>query len=233
MLAPFPRRAVLVVIALKSLVNLAVVRRYGWHWDELYYRVAGQHLQLGYVDFPPITPVLARAAELVLPGSLVGLRVLAIAAGAGVVALAALLARELGASERAQVLAAVAVATCPIVLGANTMFQTVSFDQLAWMGVLVLATRLLRTGDERLWVPLGAICGLAVLTKYTAIPFLAALGIGFLCTPRGRSVMSSRRTIAAGAVALVIVAPNLWWQVRHGWPSIEFYAQNNSSVREE
>src|SRR4051794_27224128 len=232
-LAPFARRAVLVVMGLKSLVNLIVIKRYGWHWDELYYRVAGLHLQLGYVDFPPLTPVLARVSEVLFPHSLVGLRLFAIAAGAGVVALAALVAREVGGSERAQVLAAVAVAACPVVLGANTLFQTVSFDQLAWMGVLLAAARLLRTGDERLWLPLGAICGVAVMTKYTAIPFLVALGIGFVCTPRGRAVIRPRRTLAAGALALVIIAPNVWWQVRHGWPSIGFYAENNASVREE
>ncbi|MEY2465407.1 MAG: hypothetical protein QOH64_3545, partial [Acidimicrobiaceae bacterium] len=32
-------RAVLVVAAVKSAVNLALSNRYGWHWDELYYRV--------------------------------------------------------------------------------------------------------------------------------------------------------------------------------------------------
>src|SRR3954454_12188972 len=98
MISPFARRAVLVVAAVKSLVNLALVNRYGWHWDELYYRVAGQHLQLGYVDFPPLTPVLARVSDALFPGSLVGLRAFAILAGAGVVFLAALLARELGGS---------------------------------------------------------------------------------------------------------------------------------------
>ena len=226
-------RPVLLVAALKSLLNLSLARRYGWHWDELYYRVAGQHLQLGYVDFPPLTPLLARAADALFPGSLVGLRAFAVLAGAGVVVLSALLARELGGSPRAQVLAAIAVATCPIILGANTMFQTVSFDQLAWMGVLVVAARLLRTRDLRLWLPLGALSGVALMTKYTAIGFLLALGIGFLATPQSRDLLRSRRVPLAAAIALVIVAPNVWWQVRHGWPSIDFYAQNNASVRAE
>jgi hypothetical protein len=232
-IAPLALRAVLAVAAAKSVVNLALSRRYGWHWDELYYRVAGQHLQLGYVDFPPLTPVLARVAETLFPGSIVGLRSFAIAAGAGVVVLSAVLARELGGSQRAQLLAAVAVATCPIVLGANTMFQTVSFDQLAWMGVLVLGARLLRTGDERLWPWLGASSGLALMTKYTAVAFLAAMLIGFVATRTGRDLLRSRRSLVAAAIGLVILAPNLWWQVRHGWPSIGFYSQNNASVRDE
>jgi 4-amino-4-deoxy-L-arabinose transferase-like glycosyltransferase len=226
-------RAVLVVAAVKSAVNLALSNRYGWHWDELYYRVSGQHLQLGYVDFPPVTPVLARLSQALFGGSLVGLRSFSIAAGAGVVVLSALLARELGGGHRAQVLAAIVVASCPIVLGANSMFQTVPFDQLAWMGVVVLAARLLRTGATRLWLPLGLASGAALMTKYTAVPFLIAMLLGFLATDRGRAVLRTRRSVLAGALALAIVAPNLWWQVRHGWPSIGFYSHNNASVREE
>jgi hypothetical protein len=36
---------VLVVVALKCALELAVAGRYGWHRDELYYAVAGLHLQ--------------------------------------------------------------------------------------------------------------------------------------------------------------------------------------------
>jgi hypothetical protein len=99
--------------------------------------------------------------------------------------------------------------------------------------VLVVAARLLRTGDTRLWVPLGVVSGVALMTKYTAVAFLAAMAIGFLTTPRGREVMRARQTLVAGGLALLIVAPNVWWQIRHGWPSIGFYAHNNASVREE
>jgi uncharacterized protein involved in response to NO len=42
---------VLVVVALKCALELAVAGRYGWHRDELYYGVAGLHLEGGYVEF--------------------------------------------------------------------------------------------------------------------------------------------------------------------------------------
>ena len=65
---------VLAVVALKCALTLAVAGRYGWHRDELYYAVAGLHLQGGYVEFPPVTALLAALARELFGWSLVGLR---------------------------------------------------------------------------------------------------------------------------------------------------------------
>ena len=63
--------------------------RYGWHRDELYYAVAGLHLQGGYVEFPPVTALLAALARELFGWSLVGLRVFIILASAGTVVVGA------------------------------------------------------------------------------------------------------------------------------------------------
>ncbi len=65
---------VLALAAVKLLVTVAVSGRYGFHRDELYYLACGRHLALGYLDFPPLTPVLAHLDGLVFGTSLVGLR---------------------------------------------------------------------------------------------------------------------------------------------------------------
>ena len=46
---------------LKCALNFAFAGRYGWQRDELYYAVAGRHLQGGYVEFPPVTALLSAA----------------------------------------------------------------------------------------------------------------------------------------------------------------------------
>src|ERR671931_2286074 len=152
----FAPRPVLVVVAAKCALNLAFAGRYGWQRDELYYAVAGRHLQGGYVEFPPLTALLSALARVLFGWSLVGFRALAILAGAATIVVAALVARELGGGRRAQTLAAVAVGFSPLLLATNGLFPPVSFDQLTTMLVLWLALRLALGHGSWPWLGLAA-----------------------------------------------------------------------------
>ncbi len=70
----FARWPVLAVVAVKCALTFSVAGRYGWHRDELYYAVAGLHLQGGYVEFPPVTALLSALARELFGWSLVGFR---------------------------------------------------------------------------------------------------------------------------------------------------------------
>ena len=60
--------------AVKVAVSMVLAGRYGWHRDELYYLATARHLGLGYVDYPPVTPAIARQVQVVAPDSVVALR---------------------------------------------------------------------------------------------------------------------------------------------------------------
>jgi 4-amino-4-deoxy-L-arabinose transferase-like glycosyltransferase len=225
----FALRPVLVVVLAKSVLNLSVSGRYGWQRDELYYAVAGRHLQGGYVDFPPLTAVLAALARVVVGDSLIGLRVLVVAAGAGVIVLAALVARELGGATRAQVLAAVVVGFSPMLVAANGLFQPVSFDQLLTMCVLVLALRL-ALGRAN-WVLLGIAVGIGLETKYTLAVPLVLLVLGFLVFRR--DALEPRGLAVAAGIAALLVVPNLIWQASHDWASVRFFVDPPPSATDE
>jgi Dolichyl-phosphate-mannose-protein mannosyltransferase len=224
---------VLVPAILKSVVQLAFADRYGWHIDELYYFASGHHPQLGYVDYPPIAPLLAGVAAHLFGDSLVGLRALSILAGAIAVVMSALVAREFGGGRFAQVAAATFAAASGLLLGANWLFQTVSFDQLLWVMIAWLAVRLLRTGDRRLWPALGVAAGVALETKYTAAGLLFALVVGFLLDRRGRALLRGGRFRLAIGVAVLLVLPNLFWQAQNGWPSVSFFIGESATLRAE
>ena len=61
-------------------VELAVSGRYGFQQDELYFIVAGRHLAFGYVDQPPLVPLLSRITD-VLGVSPTAIRIIPALAG--------------------------------------------------------------------------------------------------------------------------------------------------------
>jgi Dolichyl-phosphate-mannose-protein mannosyltransferase len=225
----FALRPVLLVLAGKCALNLAVAGRYGWQRDELYYAVAGRHLQGGYVEFPPLTALLSALARVLAGWSLVGFRALAILAGAGTIVVAALVARELGGAGRAQTLAAVTVGFSPLLLATNGLFQPVSFDQLATMVVLWLALRLaLGRGS---WPLLGLAAGIGLETKYTLAVVLVLLLAALLVWRR--DLLGRPGFPVAVAIAAVLLVPNLVWEAAHDWVSVRWFLNPLASATDE
>jgi hypothetical protein len=227
-----PGGPLVAIVAVKVGLTLLTDDRYGYHRDELYYSVSAHHLAFGYVDFPPVTPAIARLAQATFGSSLVGLRAPALAAGVAVVLLTAAMAKQLGGCPRAQWIAALTVAACAFFLAANGLFQTVSFDTLAWALALYALTRIVRSGSPKWWLGLGAAIGLGMMTKFTIPALVVGIGAGVLLTPIRRELRTPWPWLGA-IVAVVIAAPNLAWQVAHGWPSVDFLRGQNARVRSD
>lgn len=216
----FATGGVLAIAGATTLLLVVFSARYGWHRDELYFLEAGRHLAWGYVDQPPFTPLVARAADTIAPGSLVVLRLLPAIATAGTIVVGALFVRELGGDRRRQIMGAVAVGTGAFVLAVGHLLSTATFDLLAWSLVLLFAARLLRTGDTRIWLVIGVICGLAMLNKHLIVLLVVALVVG-ITAERRWDMLLSWWLVAGAVVALALAAPNLAWQAANGWPQFE------------
>ncbi|MFI6843744.1 glycosyltransferase family 39 protein [Kitasatospora sp. NPDC050467] len=216
---PFAAKQVTAVAAAVAALLVLLAGRYGFHRDELYFLTAGEHLAWGYVDQPPLTPLLGRASTAVFGDSLTGLRVVPALICAASIALMALMARELGAGRQGQLLAACCAACSAFVLAVGHLLNTSTFDLLAWLAVCLPALRLLRTGDGRWWVALGAATGVALLNKDLVVLLAVALVPAVLAVGP-RRVLRSWWPVAGLAVALVVALPNLWWQAAHGWPEL-------------
>ena len=217
--APLDWRLVALLAGAKLLLHVATANRYGYFRDELYFLDCGRHLDWGYVDCAPLVAVYAKLA-LLLGGSLPVLRTIAAVAGAARVALTMLLAREMGGGRFAQALAGLCALAAPIYLAIDTILTMNGFETLFWMGCVYFVIRIVRTGNSRLWVWFGVLAGLGLENKHSTLLLGGAFAVAILLGPLRREL--AKPWIWAGlGVALTIFLPNVAWQIRHGFPTLE------------
>jgi hypothetical protein len=224
------RRLVVGFILANAIVHLLLATRYGYHADELYFIECGRHLAFGYVDHAPMIPWLARAAEELAGGtSLVMLRAPALAASCGTLAAIALLTAKWGGGVRAQLIALLSFLFAPAHLRLASMLDIPVIEVFLCAAATFQTTRAIERRRYVDWLLLGAILGLALLTKHTVVLWVAGLVVGVLATPQ-RRVFATPGPWLAAVVAAVLFAPNVLWQVQHDYATLQFAANLRRDV---
>jgi hypothetical protein len=217
----------LLVASTRFAFHVATNGQYGFHRDELQTLDDARHLDWGFVAYPPITPLIGRL-ELVLFGpSLVGFRIFSAMAVSAIMVLTGLMAKELGGKRHVQLLAAVGAGISWVSLIQGAVLQYVSFDYLWGVTVTYLLMRLLKSDDARWWVLIGAVLGLGMETRYTT-GFLALGIIGAVLLTPARRFLRSGWLWAGVATSILAFLPNLIWQARHHFISLEFLSYLHS-----
>ena len=218
-LGPFAWRPVSVVAAAAFTLFLATNSRYGYHRDELYFRVLGRHPGWGYVDEPPLTPLLGRASTALFGDNLWALRLPAAVTLATVAVLIALICRELGGGRGPQILAACVAFTAFPMIGGHTL-ATATIDLAVWSAVILFVTRALLRDEPRWWLAAGTTVGLGLYNKHLVALLLIGLAVGLLVVGPRRALRSP--WLWGGVVlAVVLGAPNLIYQVVNDWPQLK------------
>jgi len=214
---------VLYVLLARVALYLIAAANYGYFRDELYYLACGEHLGWGYVDQPPLIGWMAWLLQHTIGTSLYALRLLPLLAHIGTIVLTAAMAHDLGGKRWAMLLSSISVLVAPIILCMTHLFTMNAFDFLLWTLLAWILVRLIRCGNERLWLCVGIVVGVSLLNKYAIAFFAIGLFAGVLATPLRRHL--ARPWFWGGAVLAVIIAlPNFLWQWRHGFPFLELMA---------
>jgi len=213
-----------VIAGAMAALLLVVASGYGFHRDELYFILAGRHPAFGYVDQPPLTPLLSAAAAGLLGVTPFAVRMVPALAAAAAVVLIADMARRLGASRTGQILAALTLAISGW-LGAGHLDETTTYDVLFWTLALWLLIPLLAhdetaSVDRWRWLALGIVGGIALENKTLAAALPLTVG-GSLLLLRRWDVLRSRWAWVAALLAAAIWAPNVAWQATHGFTQLQ------------
>jgi len=194
----------------------------GLHVDEAQYWYWSQALDWGYFSKPPLLVGLIRLSAMLFGDGLVGVKALAMTCWLLASAVLWRLGTAMG-NERAGVIAAALLAAS---IASGLLGLSVTTDSvlmLFWALVMLGAWRAAHAEGAaawRGWALTGLALGLAVLSKYTAGALsLSALWLLWRCPARQRPRLLAGLALAA-AVATLVVAPHLLWNVRNGWPTL-------------
>jgi len=195
--------------------------QYGFHRDELQTFSNARHLAWGYVEYPPMTAFVGHLELALFGTSLIGFRLVPALAQGVLAFMTGLCARELGAGREAQLVAAVGavIGGSPLFLGGFLSYTALEFPW--WTVVAYFVIRLLDADDPRWWLAIGAALGLGMMTKYT-VAFLAAGVAGGMLLTAARRHLGSSWPWAGAALAVLIVLPNLIWQVDHNLVTLDY-----------
>lgn len=212
-----------------AVVNFLIIyltifnRQYGYFIDEFYYIACANNPAAGYVDHPPLAPLLLTFWQFFFGDSIYSLRVLPALAVASTSFLTGYFTLLIGGNRYAQIIAALCYMSAPIMLAFGSFYSMNPFEPLLMIIILIIVLKIIRTGDTKLWIRAGALTGLGIMNKHTFVISAAFLFAALLISSH-RKLLFSKWLGAGILIAFIIVIPNLLWQYFNGFPSLEFYS---------
>jgi len=210
-----------ITITILALVKFTVQifgnKNYGFHRDELLHLSVSEHLDWGFMEFPPFIALMGKISYLLFDYSLLGTRLFPTLAGVSILVLCCLIVKELKGDKHAMLLAGVCILAFLPFYRNHTLFQPVAFDQLFWTLGFYYLIRFINTDNKNYLLLTGLTLGVGLMNKYTMLIWAFGVFIGMLFYKKGE-VFKSRWWYLSGLLALVIIIPNVIWQYQNKFP---------------
>jgi len=189
--------------------------------EEAYYWSYARHLDIGYLDHPPLIAWLIALSTWLLGQSEFAVRLPAFVSWLLAAYFMFRLTRNLfdkAAASRSALLLAV----LPIYFATGLITTPDAPLYAAWAGSLFFLERALLAQRRAAWWGVGICLGLGMLAKYT-IALVGVATVAFLLFDRrSRRWLLGPEPYAAALIAILIFSPVLIWNAAHGWASFVF-----------
>jgi hypothetical protein len=213
--------AVAAIAAFTFVLHMIFNNRYGYFRDEFDYIICGRHLAWGYVDQPPLVPVLCRIFLAVFGESLRSIRLMPVLSASALILLTGMITRELGGKRFAVGLSALTILIAPIYLsGGSLLTSNCCLEALLWMAGVYFAILAAKRDQPRYWLWFGVVAGIGLQEKYSIAVLGFAIVIGLLVTGPRRLLLNKWMWLG-GLAAFLIFLPNVLWNVAHDWPFVQ------------
>ena len=223
--------SLLIFLSIASVARLVLALLFPLTADESYYWLWAKHLNLSYVDHPPMVAyinfLLTFGRE-----NLFMVRLGCVIITLLVSLLVYYLAKTVF-NEKVALWSTVLFQLLPhFVVVWLTMYVELPLV-LCWSGaLLILALAVnskVKSQKSKLWYLLGLIIGLGTLSKYTMFLFWPCLAIYFLIEPGHRFWLKRKELYLCFLLSAACFLPVIVWNARHEWLSFTFHSAKASA----
>jgi dolichol-phosphate mannosyltransferase len=219
--APHWRNSVVALIAYAFVLRLVYAGSVEMMPEETYYWNYSRHLDIGYLDHPPMVAWLIRAMTAVFGQTEFGVRFGALLSGAVTSIFVYKLTRNLFGAATA-LGALLLVQALPFFFLSGLLMTPDAPLAAAWAASLYFLERALIANQARAWWLAGICLGLGMISKYT-IALLGPVAAAFMLWDAQARRWWRRADPYIGALlALAIFSPVIIWNSQHEWASFAF-----------
>ncbi|MFH0727164.1 MAG: glycosyltransferase family 39 protein [Pseudomonadota bacterium] len=189
--------------------------------EEAYYWNYAQHLDIGYLDHPPMVAWIIHLGTMVFGNTEFGVRI-----GAYVCWLVTaffsfnLTYRNFNTATAFRAL--ILIAALPIFFGVGILMTPDAPLIASWSGTLYFLYRALMDEKRPAWLGAGICLGLGMLSKYTIALLGPATLLFLLIDRRSRHWFLKPNPYLAAGIALALFSPVIIWNFHHEWASFMF-----------
>lgn len=200
-----------------ALQYIAIDPGYELHRDEFLHLDIGKHFAWGYQSVPPVTAWISALIAL-LGNTVFWVKFFPALFGALTVVVVWKIVKALNGNTFALILTAVGVLFSAL-WRINTLYQPNSLDFLLWTLLFYTIIKYINSKEPK-WLYAAALTfAIGFLNKYNIAFLLIGLVPGILVTEH-RRVLTNKHFYFALVLALIIIAPNVYWQYTNDFPVI-------------
>ena len=211
---------ILILSFVKLLIQWFGNRNYGFHRDELLHLSVSEHLDWGFMEFPPFIALIGKLSYWFFHYSLLGVRLFPTLAGIGILILCCFIAIEFGGKSKAVLLSGICILAFLPFYRNHTLFQPVAFDQLFWTLGFYFLIKFINSENKKYLILLGITLGLGLMNKYTILVWAFGVFVGLFFYKKGE-VFKNKWLYISALISLLIFLPNVIWQVQNDLPLLK------------
>lgn len=208
----------LAILAIKVALQFILIDpAYDLQRDEYLHLDQGKHLAWGYISVPPVTSWISWLINL-LGGSVFWVKFFPALFGTLTIVILWKTVEELGGKTFALVLSLLA-GLFSVLLRINILYQPNSPDIFFWTLTYFTIIKYVNTNNSKWLYAMALAIGFGFLSKYNIAFLVIGLFAGLLLT-RERKIFLNRNLFFAALIALVIILPNILWQINNHFPTL-------------